>query len=391
MEFKRIALLMSKNIGYNRDLIEGVYAYSQKRKNWLFHDSAPKAESLEWLKEWQPDGIIAHLYDARIAKALDALKVPVVNTTDSLAELNYPLSDVNQTKVGEMAAEYLRDLGLKNFAYLGSETMQYSKQRFSAFNHRLGKDVQRCGVEYLPRIADVREFKKLQDKIRAWLVALPKPVGIFCSNDVPARDLADICLELGLEVPEEVVILGVDNDLVECRLSRPPLSSIEIPSAKIGYGAAEMLDKLMSGHKLADQFFHPDPIRVVERESSSMHAVADLELRKALRYIKENFSKIESVNEIVAQTSVGRRTLELRFRANMEASIVDILNKTRLEHAKNLLSDERLKSSVTKVSEACGYQSSRRFSELFKLATKQTPSEYAKQFSVSPDAQKIRN
>ncbi len=382
MAFKRIALLMSKNIGYNRAIIEGIYAFSQKRKNWLFHDAAPKIESIEWLQEWQPDGVIAHLYDPRIANAVDALNVPVINTTDSLSELNYPLVDVNQMKVGEMAAEYLSGMGLRHFAYLGSDTMQYSKQRYSAFTHSLGVDVQRCAVEYMPRIADVREFKKLHDKIRDWLLKLPKPVGLFCSNDVPARDVADICLELNLNVPEDVAILGVDNDLVECRLSRPPLSSIEIPSARIGYRAAEMLDSLMNGHKLEDCFFHPDPIRIVERESTSMHAVADPELRRALTFIKDNFSTIESINDVVTSTSLGRRSLELKFRDLLEASIGEVIVKTRMEHAKKLLSDGMSQLSVSKVADACGYHSSRRFAELFKLATEQSPREYAKKYKV---------
>ena len=378
MSFKRIALLMGKNIGYNRDVIEGIYAFSQKRKNWLFHDASPKLESIEWLQEWKPDGIIAHLYDAKIARAIEALNVPIVSTTDSLAELNYPLADVNQFKVGEMAAEYLSGLRLRNFGYLGSETMQYSKQRFSGFNDLIEGEVHRCWVEYLPRIADVRVIRSMQDKIRAWLSSLPKPVGVFCSNDVPARDLADICLELGIRVPEEVAILGVDNDLVECRLSRPPLSSIEIPSARIGYGAAEILDKLMSEDKGTMSVYQPDPIRVVERESTSMHAVADPELRKALVYIKSNFSTIESVNEIVAQTSLGRRSLERKFRMILDGSILDILNKSRIEFAKSLLSDSKVDLSVTKIADACGYNASRRFAELFKLSTKLSPSEYAR-------------
>lgn len=383
MKFKRIALLMSKNIGYNRDLIEGIYAFSQKRKNWLFHDTAPRLESIEWLQEWQPDGIIVHLYDARIARALDALKVPIVNTTDSLAELNYPLADVNQMKVGEMAAEYLSSLGLRNFGYLGSDSMQYSRQRFSAFNHSLGNDVQRCAVEYIPRIADARGIKKMHQKISKWLVKLPKPVGIFCSNDVPARDLADICLELGFSVPEDVAILGVDNDLVECRLSRPPLSSIEIPSARIGYGAAEMLDNLMNGSKLTDSFFHPNPIRVVERKSTSMYAVSDPELKKALVFIKEKFSAIESVNDVVAETSLGRRSLELKFRDLLSQSIGEVIIKARMEFAKKLLSDGRSQLSISKVADACGYHSSRRFAELFKIATDRSPAEYAKKHRVS--------
>lgn len=379
-KFKRIALLMGKNIGYNRDVIQGVYAFSQKRKNWIFHDAAPNLEWIEWVREWQPDGVIGHFYNEEVAKEIEKLGVPVVNTTDSLLSVNYPLADVNQYKVGELAAEYLLGLGVRNLAYLGSKKIQYSKQRLSGFSGAIDGEVDVCDVPYMPRITDFSSLKVTLSKMREWVEKLPKPVGIFCSNDVPARDLADVCLELGIEVPKDVAIIGVDNDLVECRLSRPPLTSIEIPSARIGFGAAEMLDKLMKGEPLDESTFQPNPIRVVERESTNMNAVGDNEVKKAMEYMQSNFAQIETVEDVVAAVSIGRRALELRFRNVLGKSPLEVLHLKRIAHAKLLL--VKGGGDFSRIAEECGYQSAVRFSQVFKKYEGCSPQDYSKRYKI---------
>ena len=376
-KLKKIALLMSKSIGYNRDVIEGIYAFSQNHYDWVFLDARPDLTSLESIREWQPDGIIGHIFDPELAERLAQLDVPIINTTDSLTQLNYPLSDVNHFEVGAMAGDYLKSLGIVNFGYLGSGQLQYSRQRLSGFSDAVESDVDSCHVEYLPRLADMTEFKKARNKIRVWVSKLPKPVGVFCSNDVPARDLTDLCRQEGLRVPEDVAILGVDNDLVECRLSRPPLSSIEIPAAKIGYNAANMLHQLIeNGADSAVKVFTPSPIRVVERESTNMNAVNDDEVRKVLLFIQKNFATMQSLDDIMPHVSLGRRSIELRVKKVTGLSMLEILHKSRVEHAKALLTHKD--GTISTVAEACGYQSSRTFSQTFKKIVGSSPSSYAR-------------
>lgn len=376
-KLKKIALLMSKSIGYNRDVIEGIYAFSQRHHDWVFFDAPPHLALLEYLEEWQPDGIIGHIFDSDVADCLAQLDVPIVNTTDSLAHLNYSLSDVHHFEVGVMAGNYLKSLGIQNFGYLGSGQLQYSKQRCSGFADTVDSTVATCHVEYLPRLADMAEFKIAHNKIREWVGQLAKPVGVFCSNDVPARDLTDLCREEGLRVPEDVAILGVDNDLVECRLSRPPLSSIEIPAAKIGYNAAKILHQLINNEDdSAVEVFTPSPIRVVERESTSMNAVADDEVRKVLLFIQESFATMQSLEEIMPHVSLGRRSIELRVKKVTGFSMLEILQSKRIEYAKALLT--RNKGTMSNVAEACGYQSSRTFSQAFKKIVGCSPTSYAR-------------
>jgi len=381
VQLKRVALLMSKNIGYNRDVIEGVYAYSQKRQDWIFHDSSPSVDAVQWIRDWKPDGVIGHLYDKDVAEAIRKLDIPVINTTDSLSMVNFPLVDVNHYEVSKLAGEYLLGLGFEHFGYLGSAKLQYSKQRYSGFNETIGKKADACFVEYLPRIPELKELKMVLGKIRGWVTSLPKPVAIFCSNDVPARDLADICIEAGIKVPDEVVILGVDNDLVECRLSRPPLSSIEIPAARIGYAAAEMLGKLMDGAKPSElAILSPSPIRVVERESTTMNAAGDVVLQQAMKFIHSSYASITGVDDVVSQVGVGRRALEMRFKEVLQMSILDAILARRINVARKLFLSPS--SSVAEVSDVCGFSSTRRFSQVFKQKVGVSPMAYKKMQKV---------
>ncbi|MFC5051734.1 substrate-binding domain-containing protein [Rubritalea spongiae] len=358
---------MEKNIGFNRNVIEGIYAFSQRKKNWVFYDASPSVDLVETCKHWKLDAAVCHINTDAVAKAAEELNIPVVNTTDSLVGCKLPLVDVNHFKVGEMAGTYLKSLGVKSFGYLGHATLQYSKQRQSAFLEAVSdvSEAHVCHVGYTPTITTMEEARESRRTMRKWVESLPKPTAVFCSNDIPARDLADVCLELGIAVPKDISILGVDNDFVECRLSRPPLSSIDIPAARVGYTAAEMIDDMLNGKKLRyDGHYTPDPVRVVERESTTLNAVQDENVRKVLDYIDANISEVQKVEQLVALVPLSRRSLELRVQACLGRSLWDIVLEKRINYARVLLQQNEL--SLQQVSDACGFASSRRFYAIFR-------------------------
>jgi LacI family transcriptional regulator len=363
----RIGLLMEKSIGFNRNVIEGIYAHSQRRKNWVFYDAAPSLDGIEALAQWQVDGVIGNLFYQELIGRVLELDIPLVNTTDSLLGLNGALSDVNHQAVGRMAGEYFLGLGFKHFGYVGNGILQYSKQRLSGYKEALGakNTVSTCFVGYLPEIASAADSHQIREEMKQWITSLRKPAAVFCSNDIPARDLADVCLELGVSVPNEIAILGVDNDFVDCRLSRPPLSSIEIPAAKVGYAAAEMLADMLGERPLRHGgHFSPDPIRVVERGSTSMNAVMDPDVRVVLEYTDAHLATVKDVGELVNQVPLSRRNLEQRVQASIGMSLWSMVLSKRVAHARELLSEKN--SSVEEVSRNCGFASVRRFSEAFK-------------------------
>lgn len=380
----RIGLFMKKNIGYNRNVIEGIYAFSQRQKNWVFYDTPPTKEIEKTCEHLKLDAVIGHFYDDEVAQIAERLDIPVVNTTDSLVGCKLPLSDVNHFQVGMMAGQYLKGLGLKSFGYLGHERLQFSKQRQSAFMEAVS-DVSKahvCHASYSPRIDDIEEAQKARQTMGKWLKKLPKPAAVFCSNDVPARDLADVCLELGISVPEEVAILGVDNDFVECRLSRPPLSSIDIPAARIGYAAAEMIEDMLQGNEPRYKgHYSPDPVRIVERESTTLNAVDDEHVRKVMDYIDANIGEVQKVEQLVELVPLSRRSLELRVQACLGRSLWDTVLEKRVNYARVLLQQADL--SLQEVSDACGFASTRRFYAIFRKYCGSSPTEFRKMKKVT--------
>ncbi|WP_435693359.1 substrate-binding domain-containing protein [Rubritalea sp.] len=375
---------MEKNIGFNRNVIEGIYAFSQKKKNWVFYDTSPDADLEQTCKHWKLDAAICHINTDEVAKVAEELAIPIVNTTDSLVGCKLPLVDVNHFKVGEMAGIYLKNLGVKSFGYLGHPTLQYSKQRQSAFLETVSdvSEAHVCHVGYTPTIKSMEEAQQARETMKKWIQRLPKPTAVFCSNDIPARDLADVCLEMGVSVPKDISILGVDNDFVECRLSRPPLSSIDIPAARVGYAAAEMIDDMLQGNTPRyDGHYSPDPVRVVERESTTLNAVEDENVRKVLDYIDSHIGDVQKVEQLVALVPLSRRSLELRVQSCLGRSLWDIVLEKRINYARILLQQNEL--SLQQVSDACGFASSRRFYAIFRKYCGCNPTAFRKMKNLS--------
>jgi LacI family transcriptional regulator len=182
---RRIALLMGQDIGYTRDVLRGVQAYGHNRPGWFFRDGPPDVRLLAPLKEWKPHGVIAHLFDRKLANALIKLQIPLVNTTSTLPDLNVPLAEIDHRVVGQMAAEYFLNRGFRHFfGYFGSSWTGFSRYREDGFRKRVenrGFSVHSCYAEYLPRPPIAESWKVVDTKARAWLSALPKPVAILSS------------------------------------------------------------------------------------------------------------------------------------------------------------------------------------------------------------------
>ena len=251
-KLRHIALLIGQDLSFCREVIRGIRAYALRKSDWAIRNGPPDVRILRSLREWKPDGIIAELFHAEFARRLLRLRKPVVDTAFWLPNLKAGVVDVDHAAVGRMAAEYLLSLHLTRFAFFGSASAEYSRIRLESFRQRLreaGHEISVCHGEYLREAPTTTRWKRMESQTHRWLQQLPKPVGLFASNDVLARSLADTCSQLGLHVPDEVALLGVDDDELECLLTSPPLSSIAIPGERIGYEAAKMLDRAMADRR----------------------------------------------------------------------------------------------------------------------------------------------
>lgn len=382
-KFRRVALIMGQDIGYCRDVLRGIQAFATGHESWIFHDAAPDLRILQPLKEWKPQGIIAHLFQEELAEELRALGKPLVNTTSTLADLELPLVEIDHHAVGRMGAEHFLQGGFRNFGYFGSRTAGFSIGREQGFCRRLqeaGYSCSSCYAEYMPRPDAGGSWVDIDKRVHRWITALPKPVGILASNDVPARTLAEVCRQLDLNVPTDVAILGVDNDDVETGLAYPPLSSIALPSERVGFEAAALLSRLMAGQEPPSEPLFLPPQGVVVRQSSDVVAVSDPELSAILNFIRRHGTEPIGVEDVTAQVGASRRKLERKFRAAMHRTIHDEIRRVRIERAKRLLSTTDL--AMPAIANRSGFDSARRLATVFRKQTGTTPTAYRRQFRL---------
>ena len=170
-----------------------------------------------------------------------------------------------------------------------------------------------------------------------WLKDLPKPVGIFACNDDRGQHVLEVCKLINLKVPEEVAVLGVDNDPLICELEDPPLASIALNVESAGFAAAKLLDRLINKKKIVGKQIMVKPSHVVQRQSSDILAVDDSEVASAIKYIKNNARNKILVKDIVGTTGISRRTLEKRFQKTVHRSIYNEIQQVRVELISKLL------------------------------------------------------
>lgn len=380
--FRRVALIIGQDIGYCRGVLRGVQAFASTRESWIFRDAAPSLAIVEAVREWNPAGIIAHLFDKKVADALMKLGKPIVNTTSTL-DLDLPLVEIDHHVVGQMAASHFLQSGFRNFGYFGSATAGFSLVREAGFRERLGEagfSCSACHAEYLPRPAPSSSWTEVDAAVREWLVGLPKPVGIFASNDVPARELAEVCRLAGIRVPEEVALLGVDDDTLECGLSFPPLSSISLPAERVGFESAKILSDLMSNRQPPSTRVVLPPGSIVVRQSSDIVAVDVPDVAQALQYIRRNACNSIGVEDVLNVVAVSRRKLERDFQRVIGRTIFEEIRRTRIEKAMRLLTTTDL--AMPAIAEQSGFEGARRLAVVFRQVTGMTPTEHRARYRL---------
>jgi len=380
---KRIALLMGHDVGYCRDVLRGIQAYAIHKRYWLLHDGPPEPQIIPPLRQWKPHGVIAFLVEPKFARQVVRLNTPLVNICSNTARDNVPLVTTDHIAIGRLAAEHFLDRRFRHFGYFGNAWSHSSQQREKGFRERLaeeGFDISSRYADYLPRLPRWTHWEGVDREVEHWLQELPKPAAILACNDVPARHLAHICWRLGLNIPEVVALLGVDNDEMECRLTYPPLSSVAIPGEQIGYEAASTLDRLISGRKLRKRTCILDPIGVVVRQSTDVMAIDDPDVVAALEYIAHHAMKNIGVEDVAEQAGLGRRVLERRFQAVLGRTVLQEIWRVRIEQAKELLTETDL--SMPSIASRSGFSSPQRMAVVFRKVTGMTPTEFRRRWQI---------
>lgn len=363
--------------------MQGIAAWARTHQPWItlhlergLDDTVPK-----WLKSWNPDGAIARIDNPAMVRSLRKLSIPVVDLMGKFDIDHFASFDTDASAVAKLAADHFLDRGFRHFAFCGYPGLKFSDDReraFLAYLQPRGFNVHRLESVEKPKDTLTVSYERLgalqAGKLIRWLPDLPKPLAVFACNDHRGRQVLDACVQARLRVPEEVAVLGVDDDEVVCDLANPPLSSIQPDTHRIGYEGAAMLDAFLRGEPVRIGKTLIPPRSVVTRLSSDMLATDDPIVAEAMHIIRQNACNGMSVKEMLNRMAVSRATLERRFQKVMNRSPKDELLRVRLARVGQLLVETDY--SLDAIARQVGFKTASHMSVAFKLSTGQTPGQY---------------
>lgn len=372
-----IAVVLSLSYSYCRQVLRGIRLYA-KDKSWMLYPIVMQPDLRRVLIDLKPAGVIAYAFNQEVARALHGIDLPVVNVSRADPKLTFPQVNIEESSIGTMVAEHLIGCGLRHFGYFGPSRFGPESGREGGFYKglkRIPHTISVCHTQ--PSLFDPSDTTGSAENTREWVRSLPKPVGVFTPNDIWGIWLSDICRQEGIRVPEEVAIVGVDNDELLCEIAQPSLSSVAIPSERVGYEAAQLLEKILAGTTPPSEPVLLPPLGLVVRKSSDVLAVDDPDLAAAIHYIRANAWQPICVNDILDQVAVSRRSLERKFRDLLGHSPNEEVRRLRVEKAKSLLLDTDLK--MAEVARRSGFSSDKQLSTVFLQVTGSTPSAFRRQ------------
>ncbi len=381
---KRVALLLETDMAFDRAIARGVGDYIHSHTGWIILMDPMTEATIEGLRHWAPDGIITSIHLPAIREIATITDIPIVGfgsySEQQDGYLKFPIVTSNQSEIGRMAARYFINKGLRDFAFCGgTEGALWCQQRRIGFIEELAKHGFGCDV-YQPDPASTASMPSAIVSLGNWLESLPKPAGVFVFFDGWARWVLDACVLQDLQVPQQISVLGVDNDRWLCELSQPRLSSIDPNVETAGYTAAEILDKRMSGQPASTSVTYIDPAKVEERDSSSYLAFEDPEVAVAMRYIKEHACDPIAPADVLKVTGMSNSTAYRKFMKSLGRSIHDEIQRVQLERIQQLLTSTNL--NVTEAARQAGFLNIRYLTKVFRDATGMTPTEYRRSQST---------
>lgn len=374
MEARRIALCMRLNDFYEHGIARGVVRYAKERSGWQLFGYGWMFRPVCDLDHWRGDGIVSRVESVRDARRLAALGLPVVDVAGAVLDAGFVQVNNDDEATGRLAGEHLLGCGFRQFAFCGVRSVGWSRDRKDGFAQAIRPVASNFPVfeETLPWWERVEEFGAL----RAWVAKLPHPCGIFACNDTAGMKLTALCRRLELKVPDQIAVIGVDNEDVQCELSAPALSSIPCDCERIGYEAAATLDKILSGGPSPEKPVRIPPRLPVVRASSDVLATVDPLVNEAARYVREHVREGINVYDVLRNVPASRRALEIRFRCELGRTIHDEIVRCRIERARQLLTETDI--PIARVAELSGFSTHPRFHSVFRARTGQAPLAYRK-------------
>lgn len=381
IDTRKILILHSDSRGAEREFILGIARYANLHTNWILDKEDPfyrhsKSRGYTYLLKGKFDGIfIAGALYEKVKHLIDPHRTPVIVSSHYEIVPGIPNVKGDWDGGGKMAAEHLLGCGLKNFGFCGFPEFCWSNGRQEGFIRAIEKSGYSVSVLGLKSKIRASGSSKERARILKWLISLPKPVGIMAGNDDLGRELLEICKVNDLKVPDEIAVIGSDNDELICKFCYPPLTSIEIGNEKAGYEASRLMDELLTGKEsISEKMITVTPIRIVTRQSTNTMAVEDQNIVSAIRYIRQNKHKPLRVQDVVDAVCISRRALQRKFKTHLHSSLHMEINNVRCSVIEQLLLETTM--SISQIAEKLNFSGEQNLARFFKKMRGISPNEY---------------
>ena len=360
MDTPKIILDIEIIWGYSRGLMCGIMRYSDEYGPWSFYTNPGKRERIfPHLENWDCDGIVISDLSYKRNREHIPSHVPVISIYEKAESGNISVAP-DSLKAGQVGAEYLLGLGFKNFAFCSFCDRTWSKEREKGFIERLSNDGYKAHLFRCTYARYQRNWISECENLVQWLKDLPKPLAIMACNDIMGREVIEVCKKNTFHIPQDVAVLGVDNDEMICEFSNPPLSSILYYTEAAGYEAARNLDLLMKGQESEKSKIEVAVHEITERQSTNILYIKDPLVAEAVCFIRRSAQKAVKVDDVVTHVSTSRRNLERRFKKTLNCTILEELKRSRIDIITHMLLETD--DSITQIARSIGLMSSKNLS-----------------------------
>ena len=376
----KVAILIETSRTCERSFLRGIAKYSSLLGPWTvctkpqFYLKSKKKHFFQYLLNWGVQGIVAS--DTEIDEEMIDSGIPIVSHVikHQIPGLINVIGDTIES--GRMAADHFLKCGLQNFAFYGFGKRYWSEGRMDSFRDTVEKAGFETHIFTESESLFYRSLEKTQLALSKWLCALPKPIGLMTCADDFSQHAVEACKITNINIPDEISIIGVDNDELVCSLSNPTLSSISLNFEAAGYQAATILNKMMKGQKITNQHIIVQANRIVERQSSNILAIDNKEVVNAILFIQDNAKYPIQVPDVVNATSLSRRSLELEFKKHCKRSIHNIIKHYRITLICKMLTETKM--TISQIVQEMDFADTAHFSRYFHESMNIRPSDYRK-------------
>jgi LacI family transcriptional regulator len=371
---KRVALLVETALASGRNILAGIGEYMREHDSWsIFHPTGYMgATDMAGLRDWQGDGIIARISTPDILDRLRQKDALIVDVLGNVRESPFPLVKCNDQEIGRLVAEHFTSNGHRHFAFLGFSSERWSLEREKAFTEALA--IEKGGVRIChlhPEHQGAAHWDENLARVTEWIGNLPKPCALLVASDQFGPLAMKACERSGISVPEELSLVGVDNDRSFCDLCRPPLSSVEPDHHRVGYEAARLLDAVMAGQRTSERLLETPPLALHTRGSSDIMAVSDPCLVKAMQCIRHKACNGISVDDVAAAAGLSRSVLQRRFKNQLGRTVGSVILSVKLQRARDMLAFTKL--SIPEIAERSGFNYQEYLNYIFRKHLGTTP------------------